>query len=177
MDVITTFRIVCSRAGWLQWYNASCDMMVSDHEGNNDSDIIKRKVIFAKFTVTANRACEELCEKVRTTTTPHKGTGGHIDQLAWTARIQGDNSMSPKEPKCAKHQEQEFQATGHVIKSFQQQDAFHPLAAAVAATCSIGAAKELLAEARGMSKVLCAIPMLEQHHNEKSFREAVAAFT
>ena len=78
MDVIATFRNMRSRAGWLRWYNVSCDMTVSDYEGNNDSDIIKRRVIFAKFTVTANRACEDLCEKVETITIPHKGASGHI---------------------------------------------------------------------------------------------------
>ena len=57
-DAITAFRNMCSRADWRQWFNASCDMMVSEFEGNKDTDVIKRKVIVAKYTITANRACE-----------------------------------------------------------------------------------------------------------------------
>ena len=72
-DVIEAIRDNCNMAGWMQWFNASCDMTVSDFEGNKGTDVIKRKVIHAKFAVTASRACEALCEVVKTITTPHTG--------------------------------------------------------------------------------------------------------
>ena len=78
-DVITTFRNIGNMAGWMQWFNASCDMMVFDAEGNKDTDDIKRKVIYAKYTITASRACETLCEKVKTITTLHRGPGGAVE--------------------------------------------------------------------------------------------------
>ena len=76
--------------------------MVSDYEGHKDAEPIKRKVIYAKFPVTARRAWEALCEVVKTITTSHRGSGGAMEELRWTASIRHDNSLTSKEPKCAK---------------------------------------------------------------------------
>ena len=72
----------------MQWFNASCDMMVSDYEGNKDADPIKRKVIYAKFPVTASKACQALCEAVKTITTSHRGSGGGNGRLALDSKHQ-----------------------------------------------------------------------------------------
>ena len=72
LEVIGTFRIVCATGNMLQLYNAASDMMVSDDQGDRPSGIIKHKAIFAQFIVAANTACEELCEGVKTITTPYK---------------------------------------------------------------------------------------------------------
>ena len=80
-EVIATFRTGCAKGNWRQLYNAASDMMVSDDQGNRPPDIIKRKVIFAKFLVAANSACEELCERVKTITIPYKTTGGFMEHL------------------------------------------------------------------------------------------------
>ena len=77
-------------------------------------------------------------------------------------------------PKADKKPDQEFRINGHASKSFQRQDAINPVAGSWAATWSVGDAKDVLARARGTSKVLCVIPTLEKHHTEDYFKKAVA---
>ena len=154
IDMIATFRAMCAKGSWLQLYNAACDMMVSDYQGDRSSDIIKCNVIFAKFLVTANGACEELCERIKTVTTPrywwaHRTTGLDITH---TRGQQHASQRANKKP------DQEFQISGHEINSLQKQDAINPVAASWAATCPFGAAIEITAIARGASTVMCAIP-------------------
>ena len=72
-----------------------------------------------------------------------------------------------------KELEQEFQVSGQVIKSFEKQDALGAVAPAAAATCPLAFSTDMLAKARGMSNVPCAIPMLEYYHNETSLKQAV----
>ena len=41
--VIIQFGQICNKSIWLMWFLASCDMMMSDYEGNNDDDLVKQK--------------------------------------------------------------------------------------------------------------------------------------
>ena len=90
--VIETFKDMCALGQFLHWLNPAIDMMVSDEQGNKDTDLIKHKHIFMKFIMTAKEACEELQERVSTITTPWN-IGGAITQLRWSSNIQANNNI------------------------------------------------------------------------------------
>ena len=92
-------------------------MTVSDYEGNKADDLVKKKVIYAKYPITALKACEYLEAAVNTLVTAYTSPGGTTDNLPWQARIGHDNHLTSKPPPQAKGLEREHLVNGKVINN------------------------------------------------------------
>ena len=86
LQVIEDFKDICALGKFLRLYNSYIYMMVSDGQGNRDTDLIKHKVIFTEFIMATKDACEELQEMASTITTQYNN-GGAITQLHWSSSI------------------------------------------------------------------------------------------
>ena len=56
-NVIAHFKDMCAMGGFLHVFNSSVDMMVSEYQGNTQTDPIKHNTVFIKYLMTATDSC------------------------------------------------------------------------------------------------------------------------
>ena len=167
VQVIQECKGICARAKCLQWWNSAVDIMVSGFDGNAEDDLIKKKVIYMKYAITAMKSCESLLAIANRIVTGYTNPVNWTNEaLHWQEEIRKDNHLLPKPQHQATSLQQEHTVMGCVINDMVRQDAESPVAPACSETEQIADAQEMIAKARGESNALCIkVPTLEQVHS------------